>query len=120
MDIAQAMNATSATVPHEVNEFELAGLTPVPSRLVRPPRVGESRVTFECRLSEIIQLKGADGARAEAWFTIGEVVAVHIDKALIKDGVYQTAEPHPIMRAGRLGDYVEVRPDAMFEMMRPK
>jgi len=120
MDIAQAMNATSATVPHEVDEFTLAGLTQVPSRLVNVPRVGESRVTFECKLSEIIQLKGADGKKAEAWLTLGEVVAVHIDKALIKDGVYQTAEAHPILRAGRMGDYFEVRPDAMFEMVRPK
>jgi flavin reductase (DIM6/NTAB) family NADH-FMN oxidoreductase RutF len=120
MDIAQKMNATSATVPHEVDEFELAGLTPVPSRFVKPPRVGESRVTFECRLSEMIQLKGADGKKAETWLTIGEVVAVYIDKALIKDGVYQTAQAHPILRAGRLGDYIEVRPDAMFEMVRPK
>jgi flavin reductase (DIM6/NTAB) family NADH-FMN oxidoreductase RutF len=120
MDIAQAMNATSATVPHEVDEFALAGLTPVPGRLVDVPRVGESRVSFECKLSEIIQLKSADGTKAEAWLTIGEVVAVHIDKALIKEGVYQTAEAHPILRAGRLGDYVEVRPDATFEMIRPK
>lgn len=120
MDIAQQMNATSATVPPEVDEFELAGLTAVPSRLVRPPRVGESRVTFECRLSDIVRLKGADGAAAETWLAIGEVVAVHIDKALIRDGVYQTAEAHPILRAGRMGDYIEVRPDAMFEMRRPK
>jgi flavin reductase (DIM6/NTAB) family NADH-FMN oxidoreductase RutF len=120
MDIAQAMNATSATVPHEVDEFALAGLTKVPSRVVKAPRVGESRVTFECKLSEIIQLKGADGKKAEAWLTLGEVVAIHIDKALIKDGVYQTAEAHPILRAGRMGDYFEVRPDAMFEMVRPK
>ncbi|MBN8973780.1 MAG: flavin reductase family protein [Xanthobacteraceae bacterium] len=120
MDIAQKMNATSATVPHEVDEFELAGLTPIPSRLVKPPRVGESRVTFECRLSDMIQLKGADGKKAETWLTIGEVVAVYIDKTLIKDGVYQTAQAHPILRAGRMGDYIEVRPDAMFEMVRPK
>ncbi len=120
MDIAQAMNATSATVPHEIDEFTLAGLTPAPSRLVMPPRVAESRVNFECKLSEIIQLKGADGGLAQAWLTLGEVVAVHIDKNLIRDGVYQTAQAHPILRAGRLGDYAEIRPDAMFEMARPK
>ena len=119
MELAQAMNSTSATVPHEVDEFTLGNLTKLPSRLVKPPRVAESPVSFECRLSEIIQLKGADGARAEAWLTIGEVVAVHIDKRLIQDGVYQTALAHPIMRAGRRGDYFEIRPDAMFEMPRP-
>jgi flavin reductase (DIM6/NTAB) family NADH-FMN oxidoreductase RutF len=119
MDLAQAMNKTAASVPHEVDEFTLAGLTELPSTLVKPPRVAESPVSFECKLSQIIQLQGADGAKAEAWLTIGEVVAIHIDKRLIKDGVYQTALAHPILRAGRRGDYFEVRPDAMFEMQRP-
>lgn len=119
MDLAQAMNKTSATVAHEIDEFALAGLTPLPSTLVKPPRVGESPVTFECKLAQIIQLQGADGTKAEAWLTIGEVVAVHIDKRLIKDGVYQTAMAHPILRAGRMGDYFEVTPGAMFEMKRP-
>ncbi|HEY0330196.1 MAG TPA: flavin reductase family protein [Rhodopseudomonas sp.] len=118
-DLAQAMNATSATLPHEINEFTVAGLTERPSKLVKPPRVGESPVSFECRLSQQIQLQGADGRKAEAWLTIGEVVAVHIDARLIKDGVYQTAQAHPILRAGRMGDYFEVTPEAMFEMPRP-
>lgn len=117
--LAQQMNATSATVPHEVDEFALAGLTPVASRLVNVPRVGEARVAFECRLTQMVQLQGADGAKVEAWLTLGEVVAVHIDRTLIRDGVYQTAEAHPILRAGRMGDYAEIRPDAMFEMKRP-
>ncbi len=117
--LAQQMNATSATVPHEVDEFALAGLTPVASRLVDVPRVGEAQVAFECRLTQMVQLQGADGAKVEAWLTLGEVVAVHIDRTLIRDGVYQTAEAHPILRAGRMGDYAEIRPDAMFEMKRP-
>jgi len=118
--LAEAMNATSATVPPEVNEFTLGNLTPVPGKFVNVPRVGEARVSFECKLSQMIQLQGADGRKANAWLTLGEVVAVHIDKSLIKDGVYQTAEAHPILRAGRLGDYAEIRPDAMFEMKRPR
>ena len=76
-------------------------------------------MSFECRLSEIIQLKRADGGKAEGWLTLGEVVAVHIDKAFIKEGFYQTALPRPIARAGRRGDYFEIRPDAMFEIPRP-
>jgi hypothetical protein len=50
---------------------------------------------------------------------MGEVVAVHIDKALLKDGVYDTTAAHPILRTGGLGGYVEIRPDAAFEMLRP-
>jgi flavin reductase (DIM6/NTAB) family NADH-FMN oxidoreductase RutF len=119
MELGQAMNKTSASVPHEVDEFTIAGLTEVPSQLVKPPRVGESPVAFECKLTQIIQLQGADGKKAEAWLTLGEVVAVHIDKRLIKDGVYQTALAHPILRAGRRSDYFEITPEAMFLMERP-
>ncbi|WP_346295666.1 flavin reductase family protein [Rhodopseudomonas sp. P1] len=119
MDLAQAMNATSASVPHEVDEFALGNLTKLKSELVKPPRVAESPVSFECKLSEIVRLKGADGVEVDAWLTIGEVVMVHIDKRLIEDGVYQTAAARPIVRAGRRGDYFEIRPDAMFEMVRP-
>jgi flavin reductase (DIM6/NTAB) family NADH-FMN oxidoreductase RutF len=119
MDLAKQMNATAAHVAHDVNEFNIAGLTAAPSRLVNVPRVAESPVSFECKLAQIIQLQGADGRKAQAWLTLGEVVAVHIDKAMIRDGVYQTALAHPIARAGRRGDYFEVRPEAMFEMIRP-
>ncbi|WP_024506662.1 flavin reductase family protein [Bradyrhizobium sp. ARR65] len=119
MDLARQMNATAAHVARDVDEFGIAGLTPVPCKLVNVPRVAESPVAFECKLSQIIQLQGADGSKAEAWLTLGEVVAVHIDKAFIKDGVYQTALARPIVRAGRRGDYFEIRPEAMFEMPRP-
>ena len=119
MDLAQQMNATSASVPHEIDEFNIAGLTPVAGRIVDVPRVAESPVSFECKLTQIIQLQGADGHKVQAWLTLGEVVAVHIDKKLIQDGVYQTALARPIVRAGRRGDYFEIRPDAMFEMPRP-
>jgi flavin reductase (DIM6/NTAB) family NADH-FMN oxidoreductase RutF len=118
-DLAKQMNATSAHVAPDVNEFELAGLTQAPSKIVGVPRVAESPVSFECKVAQIIQLQGADGKKAQAWLTLGEVVAVHIDKAFIKDGVYQTALARPILRAGRKGDYFEIRPEAMFEMTRP-
>ncbi len=102
-DVAQQMNMTSAMVPHETDEFAIAGLSKVPSTKVKVPRVAESRVTFECKLTQMIQLQGANGAKADAWVTFGEVVAIYIDKSLIKDGVYQTAEAYPILRAGRRG-----------------
>ena len=119
MNLAKQMNSTAAHVARNVSEFEIAGLTPEPCRLVNVPRVAESPVSFECKLCEVIQLKGADGTRAEAWLTLGEVVAIHIDKTMIKDGVYQTALAQPIVRAGRKGDYFVIREDAIFEMTRP-
>ena len=119
MDLAKQMNATAAHVAPDVSEFTLAGLTEAPSRLVGVPRVAESPVSFECKLTQIIQLQNAGGHKVNGWLTLGEVVAVHIDKSLIQDGVYQTALARPIVRAGRRGDYFEIRPDAMFEMIRP-
>ncbi|MET0674404.1 MAG: flavin reductase family protein [Bradyrhizobium sp.] len=119
MDLAQHMNATAAHVARDVDEFKLAGLTAVPGKLVNVPRVAESPVAFECKLTQILQLEGADGNKAQAWVTFGEVVAVHIDKAFIKDGVYQTGLARPIVRAGRRGDYFEIKPENMFEMVRP-
>ena len=118
-DLAQQMNATAAHVAHDVSEFKIAGLTAAPCKIVNVPRVAESSVAFECKLTEIIQLKDADGEKAQAWVTFGQVVAVHIDKAMIRDGVYQTALARPIVRAGRRGDYFEIKPENMFEMVRP-
>ena len=118
-DLAERMNATSAPVAYEVDEFGLSGLTVAPSRLVAVPRVAESPVNFECKVTEIIQLKDRYHAPVPTWLVLGEVIAVHIDRALLKDGVYDTAAAHPILRAGKMGDYAEIRPDAMFEMRRP-
>jgi flavin reductase (DIM6/NTAB) family NADH-FMN oxidoreductase RutF len=117
--LASAMNRTSAPVTPDVDEFALAGLTPVPCREVAVPRVGESPVAMECRLLRIIQLQGLDGRMVDTWLTLGEVVGVHIDRALLKDGVYQTTAAHPVLRAGGAGDYVEITPDILFRMTRP-
>ncbi|MGB3025216.1 flavin reductase family protein [Paradevosia shaoguanensis] len=118
--LAEAMNATSASVAREVDEFALSGLTPQPSSVVTVPHVAEAPVVFECRMSQIVQLKTAAGADVPTWVTFGEVVAVHIERSLISEGVYQTAAAQPIMRAGGRGDYFELRPEGYFEMIRPR
>jgi flavin reductase (DIM6/NTAB) family NADH-FMN oxidoreductase RutF len=118
--LAEAMNQTCAAVPPEVNEFELAGLTPAPSRLIAVPRVLQSPVSFECRRTQIVQLEGADGAKVPTWLVLGEVVAVHIDKALLNNGVYDTAAAGHILRGGGPGDYFTVGPEQLFHMYRPR
>ena len=118
--LAERMNATSAGVAHGVDEFALGALTPLPSLHVAPPRVAESPVNFECRVTQIVRLQAATGAEVDAWLTFGEVVAVHIDRALLTDGVYDTATARPILRAGGMAEYFEIGPDARFEMMRPQ
>ena len=120
-ELAEPMNASCDAVPPEVNEFELAGLTPVASRCISVPRVGESPVSFECRLSQLIQLQGADGAKVETWLVLGEVVAVHIARRLLKkNGIYDTAAAHPILRGGGPADYFQVEASGLFRMFRPK
>lgn len=119
MPLAEAMNISSADMPPEVSEFDKAGLTPVPSSVVKVPRVGEARAAMELKLIRIIQLETKEGAPLENWMILGEVVAVHIDKSLIQDGVYITGLAHPIARAGRKGDYFEIKPENMFDMPRP-
>ena len=118
--LAEAMNQTSASVPPETDEFALAGLTPAPSRLIGAPRVQESPVSSECRCTQIVQLQRADGQAVPTWLVLGEVVAVYIDKALLKDGVYDTAEAAPILRAGGPADYFTVGPQQRFRMQRPR
>ncbi len=117
--LAEAMNQTCAAVPPEVNEFELAGLTPAPSRLISVPRVLESPVSFECRRTQILQLQGADGATVPTWLVLGEVVAVHIAQSLLKNGIYDTAAAGHILRGGGPADYFTVGPEQLFHMRRP-
>ena len=118
--LAERMNATSAGVAHEVDEFGLAGLTPTASLQVAAPRVAESPVNFECKLTQTVQLKTAAGREVETWVVFGEVVAVHMDRSLIVEGVYDTAAACPILRGGGPADYFEIRPEAKFKMERPR
>ncbi len=118
--LAEAMNQSCASVGPEVSEFALAGLTPLASTVVAPPRVAESPVTFECKRTQILQLQGADGAQVETWLVLGEVVAVHIDQALLKDGVYDTAAAGHVLRGGGPADYFTVGPEQLFRMHRPR
>jgi flavin reductase (DIM6/NTAB) family NADH-FMN oxidoreductase RutF len=118
--LADAVNASSAAVAPEVSEFDLAGLTPVGSRLVRPPRVGESPVSFECKVTQITQLQGIDGVKVPTWLVLGEVLAVHIRQDLLVDGVYDTAKAEPILRGGGPADYFRIGPEQLFRMHRPR
>ena len=118
-DLASAMNETSASLAHGEDEFVRAGLTPVESRLVRAPRVAESPVNFECRLSQCIQLTGADGTAVHTWLVLGEVVAVHIDESLLENGIYQTAKAKPVLRAGGPSAYYSIDESQRFDLIRP-
>ena len=119
-DLAEQMNATCAPVPPDVNEFELAGLTPMASSVIEVPRVAQSKVSFECKLSQMIQLQNAAGEKISTWLTLGEVVAVHISQDLLKDGIYNTAQADHLLRGGGPADYFRITPEQLFKMPRPK
>ena len=118
-DLAERMNETSASIPHGEDEFTRAGLTPAPSRIVSAPRVAESPVNFECRLSQCIQLTTAAGSPVETWLVLGEVVAVHIDESLLEEGIYQTARAQPVLRGGGPSAYFTITEAQRFDMRRP-
>jgi len=113
-DFAEQMNACSAEFPPEVDEFAASGLTPVPSDLVHPPRVGESRVSMECRLVQVVHVskKPLGGS-----LVIGEVVRFHIADELFDNF---KIDPDGLNAIGRMGGPAYVRTRDRFDMARPK
>ena len=111
----EAMNITSASAPRTADEFALAGLTPAPSALVAPARVKESPVHLECRYLQSVALPSDDPTQPNS-AVLGQVVGIHIDDAVIKDGMLDQAALKPIARLG-YQDYTVV--ETIFSMRRP-
>lgn len=82
-ELVEAMNATSIELPPDGNEFEYAGLTPVPSVKVKPFRVKESPITFECELVHHYSLE--DHKNGGATIMIGRIVMFHVDESVLQD-----------------------------------
>jgi flavin reductase (DIM6/NTAB) family NADH-FMN oxidoreductase RutF len=114
-ELRDKMNLTSATAPRDWDEFKLAGLTPVPARLVDLPMVKESPVHFECRYLQTVELPSADEAYPNK-VIFGRVIAIHIDDRVIVDGKVDLAAIKPIARLGYM-DYTVV--ETIFTMPRP-
>lgn len=117
--LRDAMNATSAPLARGESEFGFAGLTPVPSRKVRPPRVGESPAAIECKWVQTVPLTPLDGSEASHFLVIGQVVSIYIDDAFITDGLVETGAMQPILRGGYF-DYFTAEPETRFALKRPK
>ncbi len=118
--LAEAMNQTCAAVGPEVDEFALAGVTPLPGVKVQAPRVAESPVTFECRHTQTVQLRDADGQAIDTYMVFGEVVMVHIARHLLKVGRFDTAHADVVVRAGGPADYFRITPEQLFKLYRPR
>ncbi len=115
-DLVPAMNASSVAVPYGTDEFAIAGLSAVPGRLVDAPYVGEAHAVLECRVTEIHTLKTIDGEDSDSHAVFGQVVGIHIDEGVIRDGRFDVALARPVSRLGYM-DYAEVQP--VFELLRP-
>ncbi len=115
-DLRDAVNRSAAEVPPEVDEFSLASVTKAPSIKVRPCRVAESPVQFECRYYQTIRLPG-NGPMGTVDVIIGRVVFVHIkNEVLTQDGRLDILKVRPLARLGYY-DYTTV--DSLFEMVIP-
>jgi flavin reductase (DIM6/NTAB) family NADH-FMN oxidoreductase RutF len=113
-DLREAMNLTSGEYDPSVNEFDLAKLTPEPSKLVRPPRVGESPVSFECELHHILDFSTAPTSSS---LVIGRIVSIYVNDAHIKDG---KVDRNSLDLIGRMGGIQSTRTTQRFDMVRPK
>jgi flavin reductase (DIM6/NTAB) family NADH-FMN oxidoreductase RutF len=112
--IAEQMNQCSAQVPPEVDEFALSGLTPVASEVVKPARVGESPVHYECRLRQVIEISERPGGGT---IVLGEVLRIHVREDLLHD---YRIDPDGLRAIGRMGGPTYCRTGDRFDLPRPK
>ncbi|QLE41927.1 flavin reductase family protein [Nostoc sp. C052] len=113
-ELGEQMNATSGDFPPDVDEFQVAGLTPAPSKLVRPPRVAESPINIECVLKQVVYV-GNEGS--QSGLIIAEAVLWHIrDDLLTPQNTIDAAKLHAI---GRLSGNWYTRTQDLYEITRP-
>ena len=113
-DIVEAMNQTAAEYPPEMSEFEAVGFTPVPSTIIKPPRVLESPVSMECKLQQVIPV--GDGKIGSGAVVLGTIVQFHIQDGVYQNGRILTEQLKPVARLAGAA-YSPVRD--IFELKRP-
>ncbi len=113
-DNVEKMNQSSAPYPAEVSEFDKVGLTPLPSLKVTPPRIAESPIHLECKLTDIVAIGEGPGG---GHIVIGQVVQAHIADEACNDRLH--IDIHAIKPVSRLSgsDYAPVRDN--FTLARP-
>jgi flavin reductase (DIM6/NTAB) family NADH-FMN oxidoreductase RutF len=116
-ELAQQMNVSSTAVPSGVDEMMLAGLERASSRMVKPPRVAAAPAALECKSLGITEIKDLSGRGTDWYMVLGQVVGIHIARAYLRDGFFDTAAASPIARCGYRTYYAKV--DRLFEMVMP-
>jgi flavin reductase (DIM6/NTAB) family NADH-FMN oxidoreductase RutF len=113
-EFAEKMNACSAELPPEVDEFLVSGLTPVASDVVRPPRVGEAHVQMECRLQQVVHVSTEPLGGS---LVMGEVLRFHVSTSLLDNF---RIDPEKLRAIGRMAGSTYSRTRDRFDMERPK
>ncbi len=116
MEIVHQMSLSSSAFASDVDEFVKAGFTPISSDLIRPMRVKESPVQFECKVNQVIELGDTGGAGN---LVICEVVKIHINEAVLDDS--GMIDQHKIDLVARMGGnwYCHANSQALFEIEKP-
>jgi flavin reductase (DIM6/NTAB) family NADH-FMN oxidoreductase RutF len=114
--MVEQMSLASTEYDKGINEFIKAGFTPIASELVKPPRVAESPVTFECKVKQIIET-GTEGGAGN--LIVCEIVLAHIQENILNEA--GKIDQHKIDLVGRLGGdwYVRASGNALFEVEKP-
>lgn len=115
-ELVEVMNQTSVDAPSDSSEFEYANIASAPSELVKPTRVRDAYAALECKVTQIIEAVDIDGNKTNDIVVIGQVVGVHIDDSVIRDGRFDVTLAKPVTR---LGYFDFDGPDGLFEMKRP-
>jgi flavin reductase (DIM6/NTAB) family NADH-FMN oxidoreductase RutF len=113
-DLREAMNRSSALLPYGESEFGVAGVTPIASEKVRPPRVAESPVSFECKLHQIVRV--GDGPLAGN-VVFGTILLIHVNERVLDSA--GKVDPAKLDTIGRIGASSYVRTTDRFELDRP-
>jgi len=113
--LREAVNISAVSAPHGVAELELDALPPVPPPLVAPPRVRESPIQLECKLVKVVDLPSTQENGSNT-IIFGEVIGIHIDDAVLVDGIVDIRRVDPIARLG-YRDYARIT--ETFSMDRP-
>ena len=116
-DLRDQMNATSEGLPRGQSEFESAGLATAPCKLIRAPRVAASPAAMECKVTQVLRVKDADGRETGGLVVYGQVIGMHIDERFMKNGRFDLAAVKPIARCG-YDEYTVV--EKVFAMTRPE
>lgn len=116
LPLAERMNETSRAHDTAINEFEVAGLTPIACEIVAAPRVAESPAALECKVTDIVPVKDIKGDTGDRVMAIAQVVGIHLDENFLRDGLFDNVAAQTIARCGYWEYQVSSK---VFNMPRP-